>query len=179
MTKAKTKSLVKKTAFRLLILLLLLAFIRFSANYLNQNVLKKPQTEIIAEVTRLISNSSTADYIFLRNPPKSSQGIIDWWVEHRQLLADDYNISKNKERMLIFIWDATKGFRETDEHDFFSTANLHCFDAFPSKENCLDFDYLILRIITSHDGIFIFETMTGEKYRQHPGEEIKKTIFTN
>lgn len=159
-------------------LLLLLAFVRFSANYLNRNVLKKPQTEIIAEVTLLISNSSTADYIFLRNPPKSSQGIIDWWVEHRQLLADHYNIPKNKERMQIFIWDATKGFRETDEHDFFSTANLSCFKAI-SKKNCIDLKYLIMDIETTHDGIFIYDIIKGEMYYQHPGEEIKKTIFTN
>ena len=171
-------SITKKATFRVFIFLLLLAVVSFSYSYLNKTFFNERQTNILADVTRLVSKTSEADYIFLTNPPKTSQGLIDWWIEHRQLLTDDYGIP-NKEKMPIFIWDATKGFRETDEHDFFSTSNLSCFEAITSKENCQDFDYLIMRILISRDGTFVFWTVHDDTYHQRPGEEIKKSMFDN
>ncbi|NLA88414.1 MAG: DUF943 family protein [Alcaligenaceae bacterium] len=176
--KHQPKSPTKKIGFRAFIFLLLLVAVSLSSYYLNKTFFNERQTNILGDATRLVSKASGADYIFLTNPPKTSQALIDWWIEHRQLLTDDYGIPKN-ERMQIFIWDATKGFRETDEHDFFSTANLSCFKAITSKENCLDFDYLIMNIETTHDGIFIFDSKHGEIYHQHPGEKIRKSMFDN
>lgn len=176
--KHQPTSITKTIGFRVFIFLLLLAVVSFSYSYLNKTFFNERQTNILADATRLVSKASGADYIFLTNPPKTSQGLIGWWIEHRQLLADSYGIPKN-ERMQIFIWDATKGFRETDEHDFFSTANLSCFKAITNKENCLDFDYLIMRISTTHDGTFVFRTIHDDTYHQRPGEEIKKSIFDN
>lgn len=173
-----TTSITKKATFRAFIFLSLLAVASLSSYYLNKTFFNERQTNILTDVTRLVSKASVADYIFLTNPPKTSQGLIDWWIEHRQLLTDDYGIP-NKEQMPIFIWDATKGFRETDEHDFFSTANLSCFEAITNKENCLDFDYLIMRILITHDGTFVFWTIHDDTYHQPPGEEIKKSIFDN
>ena len=176
--KHQPKSPTKKIGFRAFIFLLLLVAVSLSSYYLNKTFFNERQTNILGDATRLVSKASGADYIFLTNPPKTSQALIDWWIEHRQLLTDDYGIP-NKEKMPIFIWDATKGFRETDEHDFFSTANLSCFEAITSKENCLDFDYLIMRIVITRDGTFVFWTMPDDTYHQRPGEEIKKSMFDN
>ena len=90
-------SITKKATFRVFIFLLLLAVVSFSYSYLNKTFFNERQTNILADVTRLVSKTSEADYIFLTNPPKTSQGLIDWWIEHRQLLTDDYGIP-NKEK---------------------------------------------------------------------------------
>ncbi|QHA86433.1 DUF943 family protein [Serratia rhizosphaerae] len=85
-------------------------------------------------IAAVYTNDNFSD-VLVTNFPLTDKGKINWWLENKGKLSENYGIpnpSPDSGRFSITFWDFGSGYKEEGKYDRL------CFDARKAKDNCID-----------------------------------------
>lgn len=106
--------------------------------------------------------------VLVKNFPMTDKGKINWWLEHKDMLKEKYDIPKPEADgyFTVIFWLFGDGYKEEGKYD------RRCFDDMPPPVNCIEKDAVFAVDNSKNTGI-IFTVYNGTYQLKSNGEIVK------
>ncbi len=125
---------------------------------------------LLLHPVEIVSVHQRNDYsdVLVRNFPLTDKSKINWWLENRDMLKDQYSIPKPASDgfYTVIFWDFGDGYKEEGKYD------RRCFDDMKTSKNCIDKNK-VFSVENDRDKDILFSVYDGMYRLEKNGKIVK------